>query len=56
MKISPISEYMSLVAEHPIRVRLALNISVQARVGNEPHETLSSTHAIPVSTQTSIYA
>jgi hypothetical protein len=29
MKISPISEYMSLAAEHPIRVRLALNISAQ---------------------------
>ena len=56
MKISPISEYMSLAAERPIRVRLALSISEQFRVPNEPHETLSSTHAILVSTQTSIYA
>jgi hypothetical protein len=56
MRISLISEYMSLAAERPIRVRLALNISAQFRVRNVTHETLSSTHAILVSTQTSIYA
>jgi hypothetical protein len=42
--------------ERPVCVRLALNISAQFRVRIEAHETLSSTHAIRVSTQSSIYA
>jgi hypothetical protein len=53
MKISAMSEYMSLAAGRPIRARVAL---APFRARNEAQGTRSSTHAIPVSTQTSICA